>query len=283
MNSETVKAYIQLMRPLNGAIVFLTITVAALLAGATERLWLFVLLGSLAGALIAAGGNAINDYFDVEIDRINKPLRPLARGAIKPQGAWWAWRLLSSLGVIISAYIGPYTFAIALFWVGTLYWYSKSLKRTVLWGNLTVALATGLALLYGGYTVGNVQSVLIPALFAFLVNLARELVKDSEDVIGDARGNAMTMAVRYGVSASLGTASVVLALLIAATIVPYVKDLYNGSYLLLVSFTDLVLVYAIIFMWRKQSPENLARVSGALKLSMVLGIAAIAFGSYPWR
>ncbi len=283
MNSETVKAYVQLMRPLNGAIVFLTITVAALLAGATEKWWLFVLLGSLAGALIAAGGNAINDYFDVEIDKINKPRRPLARGAIKPQAAWWVWRLLSSLGVIISAYIGPYAFAIALFWVGTLYWYSKSLKRTVLWGNLTVALATGLALLYGGYTVGNVQSVLIPALFAFLVNLARELVKDSEDVIGDARGNAMTMAVRHGVSASLGTASVVLALLIAATIVPYVEGLYNGSYLLLVSFTDLLLVYAIISMWRKQSPQNLARVSGALKLSMVLGIAAIALGSYPWR
>jgi geranylgeranylglycerol-phosphate geranylgeranyltransferase len=282
MNFEAIRAYGQLVRPMNGGIVFVTITIAALLAGATEKQGPFVLLGSLAGLLIAAGGNAINDYFDVAIDRINRPHRPLARGAVGLQGAWWTWRILSSLGVLASAYIGPYTFAISLFWVVTLYWYSKSLKRTVLWGNLVVALATGLALLYGGFVAGNVQQVLVPALFAFLVNLARELVKDSEDVEGDARGGARTMAVRHGVSASLGTASVVLVLLIAATIVPYIEGMYNAVYFIVVLLVDILLLYSIISMWQTRTPKSLARVSRLLKLSMMLGIVAIALGSYPW-
>lgn len=282
MNFEAIKAYGQLVRPMNGAIVFVTITIAALLAGAKENQGLFVLLGSLAGVLIAAGGNAINDYFDVAIDRINRPHRPLARGAVSLQGAWWTWRILSSLGVLASAYIGPYTFVISLFWVVTLYWYSKSLKRTVLWGNLVVALATGLALVYGGFVAGNVQPVLIPALFACLANLARELVKDSEDVEGDARGGARTLAVRHGVTASLGTASVVLVLLIAATIVPYVEDVYNAVYLIVVLLVDILFLYAVVSMWRTRTPGNLARVSGMLKVGMVLGIVAIALGSYPW-
>lgn len=283
MVSEIVRSYGQLIRPMNGAIVSAAIVTAALLAGAMQQHTLFVLLGAVAGAIIAGGGNAINDYFDVAIDRINKPDRPLVRGTISTERAWWTWRVLSSLGVLLSAYIGPYTFAIALFWVVTLYWYSRSLKRTALWGNLIVALATALALVYGGAIVGRIDPVLIPALFAFLINFARELVKGAEDVEGDARDGARTLAVRYGISTALGMATIVLVALIAATVFPFVEGLYTIWYLILIMPVDLLLLFIILTVWRTRTPQTLSRVSTLLKASMILGIAAIALGSYPWN
>ncbi|MBI3585923.1 MAG: UbiA family prenyltransferase, partial [Ignavibacteriales bacterium] len=149
MNSEKFKAYIQLLRPLNIGIVFLTIVAAAVLAGARVTDWVVVSLAAAAGALIAGGGNAINDYFDVEIDTVNKPERPLPRGAVSGQEAWWLWRLTSSIGALISAFLSPVTFAIALFWVVSLFFYSRLFKRKMLIGNILVAIMTGLAFVYG--------------------------------------------------------------------------------------------------------------------------------------
>lgn len=279
MSSEKIKTYIQLLRPLNIGIVFLTIAAAAALAGAHGTDWLVVLLASAAGAFIAGGGNAINDYFDVAIDTINKPERPLPRGVVSGQEAWWLWRLTSSIGALISAFLSPVAFAIALFWVVSLFFYSRVFKRKVLVGNVLVAIMTGLAFVYGAVVVGNVEKSWIPASFAFLINLARELIKDAEDVEGDARGNANTLPVKHGVRPTLLLASLVIISLIGATLLPYSSGVYNSTYLLIVSIVDVALLYVLISMWRNWSPVNLSKLSMILKLNMVVGLAAIFFGS----
>lgn len=279
MNSEKFKAYIQLLRPLNIGIVFLTIVAAAVLAGARVTDWVVVSLAAAAGALIAGGGNAINDYFDVEIDTVNKPERPLPRGAVSGQEAWWLWRLTSSIGALISAFLSPVTFAIALFWVVSLFFYSRLFKRKMLIGNILVAIMTGLAFVYGAVVIGNVEKSWIPALFAFLINLARELVKDAEDIEGDARGHANTLPVKHGVRPTLLLASLVIICLIGATLLPYSGGVYNSTYLLIVSVVDFALLYVLVSMWRSWSPENLNKLSMTLKLTMVVGLAAIFFGS----
>ncbi|MBI3578760.1 MAG: geranylgeranylglycerol-phosphate geranylgeranyltransferase [Ignavibacteriales bacterium] len=279
MSSDKVKAYIQLLRPLNIGIVFLTIAAASVLAGAHVTDWLLVLLASAAGAFIAGGGNAINDYFDVAIDAINKPERPLPRGAVNNQEAWWLWRLTSSVGSLISAFLGPISFAIALFWVVSLFFYSRVFKRKVLVGNIMVAVMTGLAFVYGAVVVGNVGKSWIPASFAFLINLARELVKDAEDIEGDAQGNANTLPVKHGIRATLLLASLVIVCLIGATLLPFSGGVYNSTYLLIVSMVDVALLYVLVSMWRNWSPVNLNKLSMILKLNMVVGLAAIFFGS----
>jgi geranylgeranylglycerol-phosphate geranylgeranyltransferase len=279
MNFEKLQGVVQLLRPLNAAIVFLTIIVAAFVVGAQERHLVMVLLGALAGAVIAGGANAINDYFDVEIDKVNRPSRPLPSGILHPTSAWWAWRISSSLGVLLSAYVGPLPFLIAVAWVVMLYWYSKRWKRMVFIGNLTVGVATGLAFIYGGAIVGNLKDAYIPSLFAFLVNLARELVKDAEDVAGDRQGQAMTLAVRHGVPTALGVATVTLAALVLATFVPSYLGIYNSTYLAIVAVVDVLLVLVIVGMWRTPRRSNLARSSLLLKVSMILGLAAIYFGT----
>jgi len=279
MSSDTLKGHLELLRPLNVGIVFLTIAAAVILAGVAVAQWPTILLASLAGALIAGGGNAINDYFDLEIDRVNRPNRPLPRGAATQLGALWLWGVTSGIGLLLSASLGAGTLAIALFWVISLYFYSKSLKRTVLAGNILVGIMTGLAFVFGGVAVGHAERSFFPALFAFLINVARELVKDVEDLEGDAKGNAGTLPVKYGVKPALVLASLIITLLIVATFLPYSSGMYSFNYLALVLVVNAALLYVIVSMWKDRSPANLGKLSMILKVDMVGGLVAIFLGS----
>jgi geranylgeranylglycerol-phosphate geranylgeranyltransferase len=279
MNSSTFKAYVELLRPLNVGIVFLTIAAAAVLADARAADWLVVVLAASAGALIAGGGYALNDYFDLDIDTINRPARPLPRGAARTEGALWIWRVTSTAGVLVSAYLGPITFSIALFWVVSLYFYNRTYKRTVLVGNVLIGVDTGLAFVYGAVAIGNAQRSWFPALFAFLINVARELVKDVEDLEGDARGNAQTLPVKYGAKPALMLASLTIILLVGATFLPYSSGLYTIDYLIIVTVVNVALLYVLNSMWRDRSPSNLNKLSLILKLNMVVGLIAIFVGS----
>lgn len=276
--SSKITAYIRLIRPFNVLIVFFTILAAAILAGGEFSQWWRVLLASLSGALIASGGYAINDYFDVEIDAINRPERPLPSGAITKAEAWWVWRLSSSAGVIISAFLGPSALGIALFWVLSLYFYGKRFKQTVLVGNFIVGIATGLAFVFGGVVVGHVERSLWPALFAFLVNLAREIVKDIEDREGDARGNARTLPVVYGVRPALVLATLTIMALIGATLAAYQLGVYNQRYLMVVAAVDIVLFGVAMSIWKSTAPSHLRRLNTLLKVSMLGGLVAISIG-----
>ncbi|HLF20373.1 MAG TPA: UbiA family prenyltransferase, partial [Bacteroidota bacterium] len=151
--------------------------------------------------------------------------------------------------------------------------------KTVLLGNLLVALMTGMAFVYGAVVVGNPERSIVPAIFAFLINLARELVKDVEDLEGDARGQAMTFAVKHGANAGIILAGIVLMTLIGITIGAYVFGLYDLMYLYLVLIVDAVLVYVVVSMWKNRSPAHMRKVSLLLKLNMAIGLVAIFAGS----
>ncbi|MBI3004617.1 MAG: geranylgeranylglycerol-phosphate geranylgeranyltransferase [Ignavibacteriales bacterium] len=279
MNSEKLKALFELTRPLNCVIAFLSIVAASVLAGGRDASWLPILIAGLVGAFVAAGANAINDYFDVEIDRINRPERPIPRNAVAREDARFLWFILSFFGLGLNVFLNRGALAIAFFAVISLYLYSLVLKKTVLVGNFVVALMTGMAFVYGAVVVGKPERSLVPAVFAFLINLAREIVKDVEDMEGDASKNAMTFAVKYGARSGIIVASVILILLVGTTIAAYVLGIYNILYLYAVLVVDVILAYIIVSMWNNRSPINLRRMSNLLKLNMAIGLAAIFAGS----
>ena len=130
MNSKTLSPYLELVRPVNLGIVFVTIAVAGILAKPSDWDWLWILAASIAGALIAGGGNAINDFFDQKIDKINRPERPLPRGALSPDDAQKTWIFTSAGGLILSLLLGFWNVFIAIVWVAGLYVYSRYLKGT---------------------------------------------------------------------------------------------------------------------------------------------------------
>lgn len=279
MNSDKLKALGELTRPVNCLIAFLSIAAASVLAAGGVEQWFQILIAALVGALVAGGANAINDYFDVEIDRINRPERPIPRGTVSKVEARLLWFILSFLGLSLNFLLTKGALAIAFLAVVSLFIYSMVLKKTVLTGNLVVALMTAMAFVYGGIVVGKPERSIVPALFAFLVNFAREVVKDVEDVEGDAGNRAVTLAVKYGPETSIMVASVVIVVLIGTTMAAYVLGLYNTIYLVLVLVLDMILLYIVISMWTDHSPVHMRKMSNLLKLNMAIGLVAIFAGS----
>ncbi|MCX6142160.1 MAG: geranylgeranylglycerol-phosphate geranylgeranyltransferase [Ignavibacteriales bacterium] len=270
---------LQLVRPVNVVIVFVTIVVAGILAKPVGSDVVWILVAGLSGALIAAGGNAINDLFDVNVDEINRPDRPLPRETVTLDQARALWRYTSGAGLALSALLGIWNFLLAAVWVGGLYVYSRQLKGTVLIGNLTVAFMTGMAFPFGALVVGRPSLGLYPGLFAFLANLAREILKDVEDVNGDATANIETLPVKHGAGAGLLAATIVLGVLVLFTVVPVMAGVYNYTYLLFVLLVDVGLAFVGVSFWFDATLSNLRRLSLILKACMVGGLFAIFMGS----
>jgi geranylgeranylglycerol-phosphate geranylgeranyltransferase len=279
MNSKNLAPYFDLVRPVNLGIVFLTITVAGVLAKPSDWEWIWILVASISGALIAGGGNAINDLFDEKIDKTNRPDRPLPRGAISREDAHKTWIYASSAGLVLSLMLGFWNVLIAVIWVAGLYIYSRYLKGTVLVGNVAVAFMTALAFPFGALVTDRPGLGLFPGIFAFLANLAREILKDVEDVDGDATVDAETLAVKHGPEAGLLAASIAIGVLVLATLIPFVVGVYDYRYLTSVLFVNLGLGYVVISMWYDSTLSNLSRLSLILKICMVAGLLAIFLGS----
>jgi geranylgeranylglycerol-phosphate geranylgeranyltransferase len=279
MNSNTRSAYVQLSRPVNVFITFVSIPVACWIAGGTASSWPIILLAGITGALITAGANAINDACDIDIDRINRPDRPLPRGSLTVHDARRMWLIVSSAALGINLFLNSAALLIAVFAVALLYFYSVRLKRTVLIGNLVIGLMTGMAFIYGGVVVGRIEHAVVPAIFAFLVNLARELLKDVEDMEGDRREHAVTLPVQYGFVPALVLASISLLLLIGATIAASILAVYNSMFFFIVLVADCLICVSIILMWRDHSSSSMRSVSTILKIIMMIGLVSIIAGS----
>lgn len=155
---------------------------------------------SFSSVLIAAAGYIINDYYDVKIDLINKPHRVVVGRILKRRVAMVAHSVLNFMGIglgfVLSWQIGVINLACALL----LWLYSNQLKRMPLVGNLSVALLTGLSIYIVDvlYQSGNLM-VIAYALFSFSFTLIREIIKDMEDLRGDATFGCRTLPVVYGI------------------------------------------------------------------------------------
>lgn len=238
-------------------------------------------MACLTGAFITAAANAINDVYDLEIDRINRPDRPLPSGLVSPREAFAFSIFFFLLGVTSSALINRETLIIAILFSVLLYLYSSTFKRRVLIGNFTVSLATAFAFIYGGAAVGHIQNALFPAIFAFLMHFGREIIKDMEDVEGDAKDGAQTLPIRYGIHPAQVLTTALLIALIAITQLPFVLKIYGMWYLIVVNLgVNTVLLYTIMSMWKKPARSNFRLLSILLKADMLIGLVAIYVGRY---
>ncbi|OGG43725.1 MAG: hypothetical protein A3F84_27430 [Candidatus Handelsmanbacteria bacterium RIFCSPLOWO2_12_FULL_64_10] len=271
-------AYLRLLRPVNCAIAFASVLVGASLAGKGADA-VSGLVAGLSAACVAGGGNALNDACDEAADRINRPDRPIPSGQVSARAAVSLAVALFSLGVGASAGLSAKAVCVALAAVGGLVAYDLALKRVPVAGNVAVSGISGMALLYGGVAVNRVEATLVPAGFAFLFHLGREIVKDIEDVQGDAAVGAESVAVAWGIRPALTMATAVYLTLIALTPIPFWQEWYSWRYLLLALCpVDAILLYALLSMWRDRSRQNLLRLDGLLKLNMVFGLLALWVG-----
>lgn len=272
-------AYIKITRPLNTAITFCVVVVAILISQKYPTKISLILLASLTAALTAAAGNVINDLFDIETDKTAHPDRVLTKGTLTKTEAKSEYFLLNSIAAIIAVSLSTTPFVIVLLSISLLYIYSAYLKRIILVGNITVAALAGLAFIYGGVVANNPKAAVIPAFFAFFINLIREIVKDIQDIDGDKKQKIITFPVRYGIQPAKKSAAILIIILIAFTFYPFIFQVYKIEFFVIVMiFVNPVFIICVKNLLQKKAAD-IALTSNLLKSNMIIGLIAIYLGN----
>ncbi len=268
--------YLKLARVGNALITFLSVECAGILSGVNIAKNGDILAASIAAALITAGGNAVNDVFDVDIDRINRPRRPIASGRISSAKAQTFYLILTAAGLIISGFISLPVFLIALVASLLVFLYSFKLKRMVFLGNFVVAFLTGLTFIYGGMAVKDFRDVYPAAMFAFLTNLIREIIKDAEDVKGDKEIGVRTIATQYDTGISSLLSILLTALLLVLVWGAYQMQILPIQFLTVCGLTIFPIGVYIIYLLI--SRKSFSEASFGYKLMMIFGLVALIVG-----
>lgn len=259
----SLRGYLTIIRPLNALAAGIASVVAYLIA--TGTIVPAVLLPFAVVVLVTAAGNVINDYFDVEIDRVNRPDRPIPSRQVTLTAARTYAVTLFLAGILFCLFTNELCLAIAIFNALLLIGYAARLKRTPLIGNLAVSYLAASMFLFGGAFAGiaGLSHVLPFAIMTFFAMVARELVKDAEDVEGDQASGAVTIPIRYGIPATmcLALASAVLGVL--ASLAPYPR--WGPWYLGGILVVDGILLYACVKTVRSTNPAAV-KTSGASTL-----------------
>lgn len=272
-----------------------------------DELILFLLL-VFSSVLIAAGGYVINDYFDFNIDLVNKPSRIVVEKVIYRRWAIvWHW-ILSLAGIVIGFYISFITRNWIIGWsnvicVMLLWVYSTTFKKKLLIGNFIISLLTGWVVMVIFFFIDHFPSTVVSgwqlpdgiseenhlrlmriallyAGFAFVISLIREVIKDMEDVEGDAKYGCKTMPIVWGIPVAKVFTGVWLMVLTGALLAIMFYAMYLGwwwSILYCLVTILLPLLYITQRLYTAAVPADFGYLSGAVKLVMLTGILSMLF------
>jgi geranylgeranylglycerol-phosphate geranylgeranyltransferase len=227
--------------------------------------------------LVAGAGNTINDYFDVRIDSINRPDRPIPSGRIKLKEALYFSYILFALGTLLAFLINPICGLIALFNSLLLIFYAKTLKGTPLLGNLSIGYLTGSSFLFGASVLGfeGLKALFVLFLLAALAITAREIVKDIEDMDGDKMEGADTLPLRVGAKKASYLAVLIGFLAVFLSPLPYLLLMLGLRYLYLVLLSDLGFLAAIYQLLARNNPTKSSKM---FKIAMFFALIAFIAG-----
>ena len=308
--AELIKPYLQLLRI--GNLAFLAILLYVMEKWVAFPLlhqqkfpelmpWWVLTLLIISVVCIAAGGYVINDYFDVKIDRINRPDDLVVTRVVSRDVAMRLFQVLTAVGIVAGLAVAWWARSWNLLFIyvvipGLLWFYSSSYKRMLLVGNLIVAFISALVplliamvnadhlrFLYHeslAYTpiVGQLYVWLGGfALFCMLLTLSREVVKDMEDVEGDRELECRTMPIVWGEKVSKIVVTIVLLATIALIaylawfVLPFPMEwaTFTGRFIIFGLMVPMLCV--LVLLWSARSKRELHTVQQVLKFAMFLG------------
>ncbi|WP_410764739.1 geranylgeranylglycerol-phosphate geranylgeranyltransferase [Haloferax sp. DFSO60] len=267
---ERARGFVELTRPGNTIAAGVLTFTGAFIAGITASDALAVVAAVVATICATGAGNAINDYFDRDIDAINRPDRAIPRGAVTAREALW-FSITLFLGAVVAAITLPrLAIAIAVVNLLALVAYTQLFKGLPGVGNVVVGYLTGSTFLFGGAAVGDPLGALVLAVLAGLATLTREIIKDVEDIVGDREEGLQTLPIVVGEKRALWASAVVLGVAIVASAIPYVSGDFGVAYLGLVLPADAIMVSASVQSFTDPSV-------GQRRIKYGMYLAAVAF------
>ena len=282
-------AYLEIIRPGNAVMAAIAVILMMFVGHYYE---LPIIICALIVFVCTGAGNTINDVFDVKIDEINKPNRPIPSGRISLENARNYAFALFGIGIALS-FVDSYL--VNSIWPSVIvvpaavimYLYARNLKSMPLIGNLTVATLTGFCFVIAGVVIAcatNSLKILFISiylgLFAMFMTLAREIVKDMEDIEGDKQEGARTFPILYGKKIS----SIISIILIVVTTlmcpILYIFKIFNLGYMLIMVIPIIIFLYSAYSLKLNPPEETCAKVSKNLKMAMLISFIAFVVGSF---
>jgi geranylgeranylglycerol-phosphate geranylgeranyltransferase len=286
------KDSIEILRPINDLMGSLTVIIGILNTRtgiSIEIILINIILGFLTYFFIAGSGMVINDIYDIEIDKINRPERPIPSGRITLKQAKVLFIVCLVIGLTFAIYhsflfnLGILNIFIVAFF-GFIGWlYAKWGKKSGFIGNIIVSISFSIGLIYGAI----LNSLNIPAyiyfffLTSFFLLLSREIIKGCEDIEGDKIEGVKTLAIKIGIKKSIKISMIFSILAIIFFILPNFTNIINPLLFLISMVFGLIdVTYVVIIMLKKElSKQDLKKISLLLKIGALLGLIAFIFAS----
>ena len=275
-----VKDAIEILRPINALMGCLTVIIGILntrVGISSDRLILNIILGAVTFFIIAGSSMVINDIYDIEIDKINRPERPIPRGAItlKQAKILFGGTLIFGISVsIIHSFLlelGLLNVIVATFFGFYGWFYAKWGKKTGLFGNIVTSIGFSIGVIYGAILNSLVLPIYIYYFFlvSFFGLLSREVIKGCEDIEGDKEEGVKTLALQLGIKKSIYVSIIFAAFGIIFYILPLFTNILNPLlYSLSMIFGIAIMFYAIILMFKKNlEKKDFSKISLIIKIS----------------
>ncbi|MFX1499503.1 MAG: geranylgeranylglycerol-phosphate geranylgeranyltransferase [Promethearchaeota archaeon] len=287
-----IKDAIGILRPINDIMGSLTVIIGILVTRqgiGIERIIINIILGILTYFFIAGSGMVINDIYDVEIDKINRPERPIPSGAITLLQAKYLFVVVFILGItfsIIHSIIFNLQFVnvIVAITFGFMGWvYAKWGKKSGFLGNIIVSVSFSIGFIYGAILNSSIIPIYI---YFFFFNsifglLSREIIKGCEDIEGDKELGVNTLAIKIGLKRTPYISMICAFLSILFFILAAFTELINRlAFSISMIFGIVVVLYAALLMPKKNlEKKDFSKISLLLKIAMLLGLIAILLAS----
>jgi geranylgeranylglycerol-phosphate geranylgeranyltransferase len=221
-----------------------------------------VLEAALVVGLIVAYGFVLNDYHDVELDRLAKPDRPVPSGRVSRRDAAIFAVLLAAAALSLAALLGVVFVVVAMGTICLSTAYSFWLKRTLLLGNLAMAALDATIIVYGALAVGRLPAaVWIVSWLMFVYIVAQEIMYTVDDQVGDALGAERTTANRLGRAGALRLAQALMVVFVTSAVLPWFVGLASDPYLYAILVCTVAPTVGVIIAARPSASERIVSIA----------------------
>ena len=272
--------YIMIIRPLNVFLGGLTILISSLIIK-YDGPAISVILPVFVVMFFTIGANTLNDYFDYEIDKINRPDRAISSGLVLRNHALILSLFSLVVGVLIALRLNKDSQLLSIgVSLPLIIAYNVKLKNYALIGNIIVSLILAMSFIYAGLVFEKTEPLIIPALLAFGLTLIREIVKDLADIKGDKSAGLMTFPIVYGKKKTIILCTILSLFLGIGSFIPFLTGYYNTFYgISLILMVEIPLAVVVISLLNKPVILTAKRGSKLLKFCTLGGLLSIYIGT----
>jgi geranylgeranylglycerol-phosphate geranylgeranyltransferase len=278
------KASFSILRPVNCAMIGFAVIVGIFVSKPPTPHLESLVVGFVTGFAICAYSMVINDYYDIEVDRVNQPSRPLPSGALSMKAALVLALAMLAIGVVASLVLLNLAAVGIVFLYAFLSWlYNFRAKKYGLSGNLIVASSLAIPFIYGGVVSGgSVTSslLLFMAGTAFLSGVGREVVKAMADTAGDEKRGIRSFARVHGMRSAATVGAGFFLLSVLSSLLPLLLVSVSVFYRFGVIVPDIAFVYLAYAILHKPTAEGALKVKKQALLGMLIGLIVFIGGAF---